>query len=182
MFPTAFLVGRLIGRQPSIEGSGNPGASNMYRIAGLKRGIGCGNCRHVKGALPTLIALQLWGPPAALAAWLGAVLGHIWPVIGLMRGGRLRGGKGVATAGGGVLALDPLVGVACMSLFFVTWRLARRAAVASLSALLLFLVLVAADRWPLNDLAAAGTVAFPASAEDTNPTSCACGAAPELSV
>ena len=132
MLPTALIVGRCIGRHPTSEGSGNPGASNMYRIGGLKAASVVGIVDTAKGALPALAALALWGRNEALAAWLGATAGHVWPVLGLLPGlDKLRGGKGVATAGGGALVLQPLLASISLMVFVsvLLWR--RVAALAS---------------------------------------------------
>ena len=100
-FPTAQLVARLVGADdPTTQGSGNPGASNMYRTAGKRAGVLVGVIDALKGAVPVGVALLVAGRPEAHAVWVAAVAGHVWPVTR-----RLRGGKGVATAGGGGLDL-----------------------------------------------------------------------------
>ena len=128
MFPTAQLVGRRFGVNPTEQGSGNPGASNVYRLGGRKAGAMVFAIDALKGALPALLALVVAGRPEAHAVWLAAVAGHVWP---LTRG--FRGGKGVATAGGAGLVISPLIGLACAALFLVTVRIARVAALGSLS-------------------------------------------------
>lgn len=133
MFPTALLVGRCINHNPLSEGSGNPGASNVYRIGGRAAGIIVGLIDMAKGAIPTLVALLLWDRTAMLAAWVGAILGHIWPILKLLPRSKLRGGKGVATSAGGVLVLDPLLFAICITTFVVVCRLTRIAALASFS-------------------------------------------------
>jgi glycerol-3-phosphate acyltransferase PlsY len=127
MFPTAQMVGRRMGRDPTEEGSRNPGASNVWRLSGRRAGVLVGSVDLAKGALPTLLALVVSGRPAAHAAWVAAVAGHVWPVTR-----KFRGGKGVATAGGGGLVLGPLIGLACAVLFVVAVRLGRIAALGSL--------------------------------------------------
>ena len=128
-FPTAQLVARLIGADdPTSQGSGNPGASNVYRLAGKRAGIAVGVIDALKGAVPVGIALAVAGRPEAHAVWVAAVAGHVWPVTR-----RFRGGKGVATAGGGGLVISPIIGLACGVLFFVVVRFGRVAAVGSLS-------------------------------------------------
>lgn len=128
MFPTAQLVGRRTGRDPTAEGSGNPGASNVWRLSGSRAGALVGLVDMAKGGLPTLLALVVSGRPAAHAAWVAAVVGHVWPVTR-----RLRGGKGVATAGGGCLVLLPLVALVCAVVFAVAVKVGRVAAVGSLA-------------------------------------------------
>jgi glycerol-3-phosphate acyltransferase PlsY len=128
MFPTAQLVGRRTGRDPTAEGSGNPGASNVWRLSGRRAGAIVGLVDLLKGAVPTLVALLAAGRPVAHAAWVAAVAGHVWPVTR-----RLRGGKGVATAGGGGIVLGPVIGILCSGLFLVTVKLGRIAALGSIA-------------------------------------------------
>jgi len=127
-FPTALIVGNRIGHNPTTEGSGNPGASNVWRLGGKRAGIIVAVIDGLKGAIPVLIALVVSGRPLAHAVWVAAVAGHVWPVTR-----KLRGGKGVATAGGGGLAISPLVGLSCAALFLVVVKTGRIAALGSLS-------------------------------------------------
>lgn len=92
-----------------------------------------------KGVIPVAITLVLAGRPEAHAVWTAAVAGHVWPFYR-----RFRGGKGVATAGGGGLVLSPLVGLACAVLFFSVVMLGRVAAVGSLSIALGYPIITAA--------------------------------------
>jgi glycerol-3-phosphate acyltransferase PlsY len=128
MFPTAQLVGRRTGRDPTSEGSRNPGASNVWRLSGRRAGALVGFVDMAKGALPTLLALAVFGRPVAHAVWVAAVAGHVWPVTR-----KLRGGKGVATAGGGGLVLGPVIGLICGALFVAAVRFGHIAALGSLA-------------------------------------------------
>jgi glycerol-3-phosphate acyltransferase PlsY len=117
-FPTASLVGARRGVDPSRAGSGNPGATNMYRTAGRRAGALVGLGDIAKGVVPTAVALAVDGRGLATLCWLAAVLGHVLPITRLRRGG-----KGVATAGGGALVLHPLVaGVLIVVFVLVVWR------------------------------------------------------------
>ena len=147
MFPTASLVGRRIGHDPTVEGSGNPGATNIYRLGGRLAGLVVALGDMAKGAAPTLAALALWDRPGALAAWCGVVVGHIWPALP-----RLRGGKGMAAGGGGGLALDPLVGLACTVVFVSVVSLRRIASLGSLSVAVSYPVLAAINGWPWHEV------------------------------
>ena len=128
MFPTATIVGQRLGVDPTREGSGNPGASNIYRLASRKAGVIVGLIDMLKGAAPTALALMVSGRPAAHAVWVAAVVGHVWPVV---RG--FRGGKGVATAGGAGLMISPIIGLLCALTFLVVVKVLRVAALGSLS-------------------------------------------------
>lgn len=138
MFPTAQIVGRRLGVNPSSEGSGNPGASNVYRLGGRRAGVIVGVIDMLKGALPAGLALLVAGMPEAHAVWVAAVAGHVWPVT---RG--FRGGKGVATAGGAGLVINPLIGLACAGVFLVLVKVARIAALGSLGIALAYPVIAA---------------------------------------
>ncbi len=143
MFPTASLVGRRIGRDPRREGSGNPGASNVYRLGGKLAGLVVVLGDMAKGFVPTLAVLW-WGDSlVAAVAWLGAVAGHVWPVTR-----KFRGGKGMATMGGGALVLAPAIGLACAALFVIVVKLTRIAALGSLAAVVAYPLLVAGAGWP----------------------------------
>lgn len=151
MFPTASLVGRRIGRDPHKEGSGNPGASNVYRLGGKRAGLVVVAVDMAKGFAPTLAALLVWGWPAAGAAWLGAVAGHVWPAARKFR----RGGKGMAATGGGALALDPIAAIVCAVLFAAVVRLTRIAALGSIAAVVAYPLLVAWRGWTAGQVAVA---------------------------
>lgn len=126
--PTALLVGRRRGVDPTATGSGNPGASNVYRLLGRRAGAAVLAGDLLKGVVAALVGMAVGGRALALAAGLAAVLGHVAPVTR-----RFRGGKGVATAGGVALVLWPLVSLALVVVFVVVARLSRTASVASLS-------------------------------------------------
>ena len=143
MFPTAVLVGHKIGHDPTSEGSGNPGATNIYRLGGRLAGVVVALGDMAKGAAPVGAALLLWDRPEAMAAWIGAVAGHVWPAYR-----RFRGGKGMATAGGGGIVLDPIIGLICVVLFFGMVRLTRVAALGSLSVGVSYPVLALVLGWP----------------------------------
>jgi glycerol-3-phosphate acyltransferase PlsY len=119
--PTGLLLGKAYGVDVRKAGSGNIGATNLYRTVGRKVGVMTlvGDC--LKGMLPVL-AVKFSSLPTEYAAWVGlaAFCGHVFSVFL-----RFRGGKGVATALGVFLALSPLaVGVALgvFVLLMLVWR------------------------------------------------------------
>ena len=105
--PTSYVVGRVIGGVDlRREGSGNLGATNLYRAMGLRVAVPVGLVDIGKGWLPAwLFPLLDGGAAAGWAAAYGAaaILGHTFSCWM-----RFRGGKGVATAAGAFLALSPL--------------------------------------------------------------------------
>ena len=127
VFPSALLVGRLTGHDPTREGSGNPGASNVYRVAGRSAGAATLVADIAKGALPTAVGLVVQDRALALACGIAAVAGHVAPVTR-----RFRGGKGVATTGGMSLVLYPFVSLALIALWVVVLKVFKRASIGSL--------------------------------------------------
>ena len=127
-FPTAILVGRRTGVDPTTEGSGNPGASNVYRTSGRRAGAIVAVGDVLKGLLPTVAGLLVGGRPLGFACWVAAVLGHVAPATR-----RFRGGKGVATAAGGALVLLPLVAACGAVIFVVVLKVTKTASLASIA-------------------------------------------------
>src|SRR5881227_4428176 len=80
-FPTALIVARLAGHDPTKEGSGNPGASNVYRLAGARAGLAVLRGDAAKGAAATGVGRAVGGPPLALACGIADVVGHVFPVF-----------------------------------------------------------------------------------------------------
>jgi acyl phosphate:glycerol-3-phosphate acyltransferase len=126
-FPSATLVGRRSGHDPTREGSHNPGASNVYRLAGRRAGALVLAVDLGKGVGATVLGLAAGGRSLALAAGASAVLGHVAPAT---RG--FRGGKGVATAGGMAIVLWPLVSAVLLVVFVTMALTVRIASVGSL--------------------------------------------------
>ena len=152
-FPTAQIVGRRLGRDPTREGSGNPGATNVYRTAGRRAGLLVGAVDVLKGAAPTGVGYLVDGRPLATVAWIAAVAGHVLPVTR-----RLRGGKGVATAAGGAAVLHPLVALALGVVFAVVARVSRRASLGSLAIAILLPGGVAVSGRPAWEVVAAAAL------------------------
>lgn len=103
--PMSWLVARIAGGVDlRTEGSGNLGATNLYRVLGWKYALPAGLFDVAKGALPTLVLPPRVGPAPwiPLAVGAAAIVGHVFSIFV-----RFRGGKGVATAAGVVLALAP---------------------------------------------------------------------------
>ncbi|HUS60883.1 MAG TPA: glycerol-3-phosphate acyltransferase, partial [Acidimicrobiales bacterium] len=125
--PIALVVGRRIGRDPTREGSGNPGASNMYRTGGAKAGATVFAGDLLKGAAATGIGFVAGDRVLALACGAAAVLGHIAPFTR-----RFRGGKGVATACGLVVVLLPSLALVLAAVLAAIAKLTGKASVASI--------------------------------------------------
>jgi glycerol-3-phosphate acyltransferase PlsY len=111
--PFGLILTRLAGAGDVRNiGSGNIGATNVLRTG--RRGLAIATLilDLLKGALPVWLAFRYFGPDMAVIAGLGAVLGHCFPIWL-----RFRGGKGVATAAGVVVALTPTVAAVAIGVF-----------------------------------------------------------------
>lgn len=149
LVPLAYLLGSLSfaillsrlsgGPDPRASGSGNPGATNMLRVAGKKLAILTLLGDLLKGLLPVLIAYLL-GLDVRQQAWVGlaAVIGHLYPLYF-----RFKGGKGVATAAGMLLGLYPPAALLALATWALTFILTRTSSLASLIATPLTLPLLA---------------------------------------
>lgn len=118
--PTGYLVARAHGVNIFEVGSGNMGATNVARVGGIGWGIAVWLFDSLKGVIAVLIATQWLLPEhlgiATVLAGVCAIIGHNWSVfIGLMTG-RIRGGKGAATAFGTLVLIVPVYVVATMLL------------------------------------------------------------------
>jgi len=126
-FPSAHLVARRAGHDPTAEGSGNPGASNVYRIAGRRAGAAVFASDLAKGLAATGVGLAVDGRDLALVMGAAAVVGHTFPATR-----SFRGGKGVATAAGMAIVLFPLVSLGLAGLWAAVAKGAGKASLASL--------------------------------------------------
>lgn len=126
-FPTAIMVGRRLGFDPTTTGSGNPGASNSARIGGARAGALVLLGDAGKGAVAAGLGYVVDGRTLAWLAGAAAVAGHLWPVTR-----RLRGGKGVATVAGVGLVCAPLGFLVLAVVFAAVVRIAGKAAVGSI--------------------------------------------------
>jgi len=137
-FPTAALVGRRAGVDPTASGSGNPGATNVYRTTGRRAGAVVLAVDAAKGGLAAGLGWAVGGHTVGLLAGAAAVVGHIVPVT---RG--FKGGKGVATGAGMAVVLYPLLGLVLGAAFAITFTITRRVSIGSLTLAVLFPVGVA---------------------------------------
>ena len=118
--PFAAIAGRLRGVDLRKQGSGNLGATNVFRVLGWKVGLLVFLADALKGALPVLFLppriLDARDPIVwAIACGVAAIAGHVRPVFLKLR----RGGKGVATAAGVFFALAPVPMVVTFAVFVV---------------------------------------------------------------
>ena len=145
---SAIILFKLAGLpDPRSEGSGNPGATNVLRIGGKKLAATVLFIDVVKGFLPvTIVSLAgfdlVWVTATAFAVFLG----HLYPVFF-----QFKGGKGVATALGGFLALSPLLGGAILLSWLLVFIISR---ISSLSAIIAASLAPLYSMWLINSLEA----------------------------
>ncbi len=132
----ATIFARLLHKDLSATGSGNPGATNAGRVLGLRWGVVVAVLDILKGFVPTYMALRAFGEVPAYVIGVAAVLGHVFSPF--LRG---RGGKGVATALGGVLGVRPWFGLAMLVVFGLVLAASRWFAAASLASTAALVVL-----------------------------------------
>jgi glycerol-3-phosphate acyltransferase PlsY len=143
--PFGLLIGRMRGIDIRQHGSKNIGATNVGRVLGRKWGMLCFILDAAKGAVPVLVAGAMTGvlgrslpetTQAELWLWIGvaaaAVIGHMASVfIGL------KGGKGVATAFGALVAMWPLLTIpslVAIVVWYTALRLTKYVSIASMAA------------------------------------------------
>ena len=131
-FPTGMILARFAGIDITKQGSGNVGATNVARVLGAKAGVITLVLDLLKGLLAVLLAQLLFSESQLVPhAGLAAVLGHC---ISLPP--RLKGGKGVATSLGVLLALSPKLAAWPLALFLITFSLSKIVSLSSLVALI----------------------------------------------
>ena len=139
--PTGLLLGKALGVDIRDAGSGNIGATNVYRTLGRKVGIATLLCDCLKGLIPVLAARWMGLPDIWVAAvGFAAFFGHVYTIFL-----RFKGGKGVATALGVFLGASPLAVLAAIGVFaFVIWkwRYVSLASITAAAAMPLFVAII----------------------------------------
>ena len=155
--PFGYVLPRLLrGKDIRQEGSGNVGASNVWRVYGRALGIPVALLDVAKGFVPALLGAKLGGDWVGVFAGAAAMVGHARPVfLGFGKGGKM-----VATAGGVALALAPLAAATCLAVWIVIFGIVRYASLASIvTAVALPLVCLAfGSSWPVVGFGAAAAV------------------------
>jgi glycerol-3-phosphate acyltransferase PlsY len=125
-----WLVRIFRGEDIRTKGSGNVGATNVWRVYGPALGLPAAVLDVAKGFAPAFAATVAVGHGCGVLAGAAAMLGHWRPIFLGFR----RGGKMVATAGGAFLGVAPLVGAAGAGVWILVFALTRYASVASIAA------------------------------------------------
>lgn len=135
--PWAYLIGRLYGRDLRKEGSGNIGATNVTRVIGKFWGRVCFLLDMIKGFLPVFIITMLikqniiadTNDLAQIIAAFGAVTGHMFCIFL-----RFKGGKGISTSAGCLLAMAPYSFLISGAVWVVVFLIGRYVSLASIAA------------------------------------------------
>ena len=131
-FPTSYLAGRLRGIDLREHGSGNLGGTNAYRVMGPSAGVPVVTVDVLKGFVPAYF-FPVWDGTTtgnlALLYGVAAIAGHVWSVFV-----RFKGGKGVATGAGVLVALAPTSALIALLVWIGIVAITRYVSVASISA------------------------------------------------
>ncbi len=126
--PFGYIVGKVKGYDLRNEGSGNIGATNVFRVVGKKEGVFVFILDFLKGFLPVIFFFDI-SVLAGVFALIGAIIGHMTtPFL------RFKGGKGVATGFGGIVALMPIPALSAFGIWIILMGITRRVSVGSLGA------------------------------------------------
>lgn len=109
------------------EGSGNAGTTNALRVMGKKAGIITLVVDILKGTCAVLLGTLIGGYMAGMCCAVAVFCGHVWPVIY-----KFQGGKGVATAFGALMGIDPLLGLSALGIVVIGVLVSKRMSVGSM--------------------------------------------------
>lgn len=126
--PSALVVGK-VGYKLDIRehGSGNLGATNAFRVLGVKAGIIVTLSDILKGTIATVLPLLFNADVYQLIIGLFAVIGHTYPLFA-----KFKGGKAVATSAGIILGIYPLLFIIMISTFLITLYLSKYVSLSSM--------------------------------------------------
>ena len=156
--PFGYWVPKLVrGDDIRTKGSGNVGASNVFRVYGRSLGVPVALLDLAKGFAAASLGLWLGSALFGVLAAAAAMLGHARPVFLRFE----KGGKMVATAGGALVALAPLAAFLAIAVWLVVFVVTRYASLASIvtAVALVVLVVVLDYPWPIIAFGLAGAAA-----------------------
>jgi glycerol-3-phosphate acyltransferase PlsY len=156
--PFGYWVPRLVrGEDIRTKGSGNVGASNVFRVYGRSLGVPVALLDLAKGFAAASLGIWAGGALIGVLAASAAMVGHARPIFLKFE----KGGKMVATAGGAALALAPLAALISVAVWLLSFVLTRYASLASIvtAIALAILVIVLDYPWPIIAFGIAGAAA-----------------------
>ena len=118
------------------EGSGNAGTTNALRVMGKKAGAITCIVDILKGVAAVVIGMCMASDPGAYLCALCVFLGHVWPIVY-----KFKGGKGVATAFGAVVTVNPLIGVIALAIVAIVVFTSKRMSAGSIAGAIVFPIL-----------------------------------------
>ncbi|GGF10231.1 glycerol-3-phosphate acyltransferase [Halobacillus andaensis] len=126
--PSGLIVGKLgYGIDIREHGSGNLGGTNTFRVLGFKAGLIVTIADILKGTVATVLPLLFGAEVITLVIGIFAVIGHMYPVFA-----GFKGGKAVATSGGVILGVNPLVFGILLGTFFLLLYLTKYVSLSSM--------------------------------------------------
>lgn len=149
--PFGYLAGRLGGIDIRQAGSGNLGATNVVRVLGKRYGYPVFALDVLKGFGAVKISMLMapgkpadWNSPEifGILAAMSSVLGHLYPPWL-----KFKGGKGVATSAGALLALTPVATVICAVVWIIVFGLTRYVSLASVTAAVVLPIVILVVNW-----------------------------------
>lgn len=150
--PTAIIAGKLLRKIDIREhGSGNAGATNVFRVLGWKAGLTVLFIDMLKGFVPVFWLAPLIHSAGEtmiyyqFAAVVGAISGHVWTIFA-----GFKGGKGVGTSAGAFMGLAPVPVSIALLVFVIIVALTRYVSLGSLLAALAFLTVIAVQKYLLE--------------------------------
>lgn len=144
--PFSYIVAKKMGQLDiRNQGSGNTGATNVYRVLGMKAGLWAFAGDFLKGLAAALIGRAILGSEGASLCGAMSMVGHCYPVVL-----GFKGGKGVATSGGFVFGLNPLIGLILLVIQLGLMKATRYVSLSSVIVAGLFPVLTLLFNMPLS--------------------------------
>ena len=123
----AILIGRAKGIDIKKEGSGNAGTTNVLRVLGKKAAVATLLIDILKGTIAVVLGGVLFGEIIASLCVAAVFVGHVWPIYF-----GFKGGKGVATAFGALMGLNPMMGLTALAIVAVGVIISKRMSVGSI--------------------------------------------------
>lgn len=132
----AIILGKIYGIDIKKQGSGNAGTTNVLRVLGGKAAVITLLIDIAKGSIAVSLGNYLAGDKIGMICAFAVFCGHLWPCFY-----KFKGGKGVATSFGVILAVHPLLALMSLGCAAVLTVLSKRMSVGSLSAAVMFVPL-----------------------------------------
>ena len=132
----AIILGKIMGVDIKKEGSGNAGTTNVLRVLGKKAALITLVVDICKGILAVELGLHLMTYKVAILCALAVFCGHIWPCFF-----GFKGGKGVATAFGAILAINWMLGLSALAITAIVLLISKRMSAGSIAGAVTFPIL-----------------------------------------